>query len=288
MDRALDWVPGYLAVHTAYNASRGYRVETSEIALAVIDGVTTATFVGKLAGQTIKTVGRQAAKAEIQAVAREVTGQAARQFAANERREGAKSLLTRLPGVLSTVTRSLPKQMPTLNVTSVVRSSSAVAKKVGVRTWGKLDRRIIMRGDRMVVIDLFNPQVISQVGEEVRDTAFDKMKDAVIDVIQWKIVSKGVGELSPCIMERVLPKMRSEPDEPLHPSAYGPHPPVADTAPPGSVASYPSDHPAFTPLGSALIVVFLALAIPRVRGALARRIVPGLRRSPNRPRRYEE
>ena len=50
------------------------------------------------------------------------------------------------------MTRELPTQLPTLDITSVMRSSSGIAKKLGLRTWGKLDRRIIMRRDRKVVI----------------------------------------------------------------------------------------------------------------------------------------
>ena len=171
VDKALDWLPGYVAVHTAYDAARGYRVETSEIAFALMDGVSTVTLVGKLAGQAVKTVGRQVAKAEIEVATRAVREQAMVQLAKNERREAATTLLSRLPGALTSVTRSLPAHLPTLDVTAVVRSASAVAKKVGVRTWGKLDRRIIMRGDRKVIIDLFNKQVVTLVGKEARDTA---------------------------------------------------------------------------------------------------------------------
>ena len=58
-EKALEWVPGYLAAHTTYQAARGYRVENSEIVFALFDGVSTATFFGKLVGQAIKTVGRQ-------------------------------------------------------------------------------------------------------------------------------------------------------------------------------------------------------------------------------------
>jgi hypothetical protein len=288
VDIALDWVPGYVAAHTAYNAARGYRVETSEIALALLDGVTTVSFVGKLAGQAMKTVGSQVAKAEVQAATREVAREASLRFAASEGRQGAKTLLTRLPGALASLTRSLPKRLPTLDVTSIVRSSSGVAKKVGVRTWGKLDRRIIMRGDRMVVIDLFDPKVVSLIEEEVRNTAIKELRDAVIRAIEWEVVSKEVGELGPCVMERVHPGMRSEPEESPPPLTHAPTSPVADSVTSGGISPEPPNHPALTTIGSALIIACLALSIPRVRRLLGRRFVSGQKGSARKPRRYEE
>ena len=51
----LKWIPGYVAVRTISHLGRGYSVENSEIAFALIDGLSaSATFYGKLAGQAIK------------------------------------------------------------------------------------------------------------------------------------------------------------------------------------------------------------------------------------------
>jgi hypothetical protein len=202
--QVLEWVPGYTAAHTAYNAARGYHVETLEAAEAVFDGVTTITLVGKLAGHAIKTVGRQASQAAIRAV----ESQATRELAAIGGRQAAKTLMARLPGALSSLTRSFPMQLPTLNVTSIARSASGVAKKVGVRTWGKLDRRIIMRGDRKVVINLFSPEVVSHIGKELSDKPLEEFQKKVLECIQWKHAPDAGGEFSTCIMERVLPGLR--------------------------------------------------------------------------------
>ena len=80
-EKALEWIPGYLAVHTTYQAARGYRVENSEFAFALLDGVTTATFVGKLGVQALKTVGRQMPRAAV----RDVEAKAIHELAANQR-----------------------------------------------------------------------------------------------------------------------------------------------------------------------------------------------------------
>jgi hypothetical protein len=125
--RALEWIPGYVAVHTAYNAVRGYRVESSDAGLALLDGLLTVSFVGQLAGQAIKTVGRQVAKGEVEAAIRSVGVRAAQELAAKEGGQAARTVRTHLPGALATLTRSLPARLPTLDVTSVVRSASAQA-----------------------------------------------------------------------------------------------------------------------------------------------------------------
>ncbi len=286
--QALEWVPGYVAVHTAYNFARGYRIENSEVAFALLDGVTTATFVTKLAGQAVKTVGRKAAQAEVQTAIRRVETRAAQQIAENEGRQGVITLLTRVPGALASSMRVLPRELPRIDITAIARSSSAVAKKVGVRTWGKLDRRIIMRGDRMVVIDLFDPKVVSLIRGEVGETVIEEMKKATIEVIHWKVASQVVGELGPCIMERVHPELRIGVDETRPSPPRVSPPPIAAPVPVPGVVPRPSDDHSYTVIGSVLIVVCLAMALPGVRLALAGWFLPGPRGSAAGPRRYEE
>jgi hypothetical protein len=134
--QALEWVPGYIAAHTTYNAVRGYRVETSEVAWAVLDGVAAATLYGKLAGQAIKTIGRQAAKAEIKAAARGVERDALRKLAAGEVDQATRSLSQRMPAAIDSLTKILPEELPRMDVTQVMRAASGVAKKVNGSTGG--------------------------------------------------------------------------------------------------------------------------------------------------------
>jgi hypothetical protein len=283
-ERALDWVPGYLAVHTTYQAARGYRLETSEVAWALLDGVTTLSFIGKLAGQTIKTVGKQAPKAAIEGIRRQAIGE----LEAKLVHQSSGTLMTRFPGVLRTTTRELPGHLPTLDITSVIRSGSAIARKLGLRTWGKLDRRIIMRGDRKVILDLSDPQVISMVGDKLRDELSSSLREEASRTLRWGDVARSVGVLGPCIMEQVHPELRSErfdartttyePTSPRRPGAERPF------VPSGKL----SDHPASTAIGSALIVVCVILAFPRAREGLTRRLGLGQERKAGKPRRFQE
>jgi hypothetical protein len=282
--KALEWVPGYLAVHTTYQAARGDHLENSEVALALLDGVTTTTFLGKLLGQSIKTVGRQAPREALKLLER----QAASELVHNPGRQASRTILNRLPSVLLSTTRELPVQLPTLDITSVIRTGSGLSRKLGLKTWGKLDRRIIMRGDRVVVVDLSDPKVIRLVRDKVKGQAIDGLRDWAIDLLKWKVVGHEVGLLGPCLMEGVHPGLRSSLDDLPLPS---PGPirsvdpvPVEPRARPASLR----DHPAWTPIGSSLIAICLIVAIPRAQRRLMRRIGPGPRSSNHKPRRYEE
>ena len=156
----------------------------------------TVTLVGRLAGQTIKTVGRQGGKALSESLIRNVEREALGKLEANAAKEAARIAIMRLPGSLCALIKALPSQVLKLDVTQIMRSASTVARKVGIRTWGKLDRRIIMRGDRRVVIDLTDPKFLHRLGEEVLDT------------LTWESAGRIVGEFGPCIMERVLPALQ--------------------------------------------------------------------------------
>jgi hypothetical protein len=283
-EKALEWVPGYLAVHTTYQAARGYRVENSEIAWALLDGVTTVTFVGKLIGQTIKTVGKQAPKVAIESLGRKATGE----LGANRIHQASATLMTRLPGVLRSTTRELPRLVPTLDITSVIRSGSAIAKKLGLRTCGKLDRRIILRGDRKVIVDLSDPKVIAMVGDKTRDEVTSKFREAAIETLKWDSVARSVGMLAPSIMEKVHPALRSESDD-ARPMASVRTPPSGPT--PGrrrESSGKLSDHPASTAIGSALIAACVILAVPQVREGLVRWLGRGPKSAVGKPRRYQE
>jgi hypothetical protein len=283
-ERALEWVPGYLAVHTTYQAARGYRVENSEVVLAFFDGVSTATFFGKSVGQAIKTVGRQIPTAAI----RDLEAKAIQELGAKQRLQAAETLLHRLPGVLHSMTRELPMRLPALEITSVMRSSAGIMKKLGSRTWGKLDRRIIMRRDRKVIIDLSDPKIILQVGGKIREEILVKLREKAIKTLTWEVVAREVGVLTPCLMEQVDPGFRIGPFELRQPSPAEP-----SLTTPGSVGPRESfwrltDHPAFTATGSTLIVACLVLAIPRTREKIARRLGLSLMGMLDKARRFEE
>lgn len=291
--QVLEWIPGYVAAHTAYDAARGYRIETSEAAWAVLDGVTTVALVGRLAAQAIKTVGRPAVKAGAGAAIRSVERQAARELVANEGRRAGRTILTRLPGALASLTRSLPGLLPTLDVTAVARSVAGVARRVGVRTWGKLDRRIIMRGDRRVVVDVFSREVGTQILEELRAKVGEELRGAMVRAIPWKAAAEEVGELGACLLERVVPKLRINagewpPERPRERAVPAPPP-----GPPPGVTPGLGDHPILRGVGMVSIVACLALAVPGVRRAVGRPFArkstsPSTTPSGPRPRPYRE
>ena len=290
---ALEWIPGYVAVHTAYNAAKGYRIETSEVAWAVIDAAMTVSLVGELAGQAIKTVGRQAVKAEAEAAMRIVEGQAAREMAATGSRQAARTVLRQIPGALPSLTRSLAMRLPTLDVTSVMRSASGIARKVGVRTWGKLDRRIIMRGDRRVVIDLFAPKVVKIVGEELSEAAVNELRKRITESTRWDTAPTEAGEIGPCIMEQVVPGLSIKTEE--WASELSRETAVSRSPRPLQAGVMPKlgGHPVFLGIELASILACLALSASRVRRAIGRAFrwilaAPEAAPSGQRPRSYRE
>ena len=69
--------------------------------------------------------------------------------------------------------------------------TTATAKKVGIRSWGTLDRRIIMRRDRKVIVNFLT--------KEVRD---ETLNQVVTDV--------GINaamDFAPLLLERTLPAL---------------------------------------------------------------------------------
>ena len=191
----LEWVPGYLAARAVYDVSRGHFLDNSEIGWAVFDGVMTVSLVGKLAGQAIKTAGRQGAKIGFEGLARGVGRDALSKLESNGARQATRIAIMRLPGGIHALIKAMPSQALKLDVTQIMRSASGVAKKLGVRTWGKLDRRIIMRGDRRVIIDLTDPEFLRRLGEEVSGN------------LKWEAAGRLVGEFGPCIVEKTLPAL---------------------------------------------------------------------------------
>jgi hypothetical protein len=194
-EQILEWVPGYLAARAVYDVSRGHFLDNSEIGWAVFDGVMTVSLVGKLAGQAIKTAGRQGAKIGFEDLARGVEREALSKLESNGARQATRIAIMRLPGGIHALIKALPSQALKLDVTQITRSASGVAKKVGVRTWGKLDRRIIMRGDRRVIMDLTDPEFLRLLGQEVSGN------------LKWEVACRLVGEFGPCVMEKVLPAL---------------------------------------------------------------------------------
>ncbi len=74
--------------------------------------------------------------------------------------------------------RTLRANGAKLDVTWLARSATATGKKLGLRSWGTLDRRIIMRSDRKVVVDFANKQVLDDTGKLLRgEFAFNVLAD---------------------------------------------------------------------------------------------------------------
>jgi hypothetical protein len=191
-EQALEWLPGYLAARALRDASKGYYLDRSEIGWAVFDGVITASMIGGLAAEAVKTVGRGAAREAMEEIGR----QAARELLEQGTRKATRTVLIRLPGAAIAYVKTLPGQILRADVTQIMRSASDVARSVGIRTWGKLDRRIVMRGDRRVIIDLTNPEFLAKLAKETRSQ------------LTWEAVARSVNEIGPCIMERVTPALR--------------------------------------------------------------------------------
>jgi hypothetical protein len=192
VEKALEWIPGYLAARALRDASKGFYLDRTEIGWALFDGAMTASMIGGLTAEAVKTVGRGAAKEAMEEIGRQAT----RELAEQSTKQATRTLLMRLPGAAVAYFKALPRQALTADITQIMKTTSAVAKRIGVRTWGKLDRRIIMRGDRRVLIDLTNPDFLAKIGEDVRGQ------------LVWGAVALSVNEVGPCIMERVTPSLR--------------------------------------------------------------------------------
>ena len=195
-EQALEFLPGYVAIKATYDASRGYHLDNAEVGWAVFDAVLTATMIGELAGQTVKTVGKQATKSALEIATLDVERNAARELTTEGLKQLSRETLDRLPSAAWLLIKSLPKNIARADITKVMQSASGIARRLGVRTWGKLDRRIIMRRDRRVVVDLMNPDFQNQ------------LKNVVGDELYWASVAHGVGQFATWIMERTVPRLQ--------------------------------------------------------------------------------
>ena len=194
-EKALDWIPGYVALKAIRDASHGHHLDHSEIGWAVVDGAMTVTLVGKVVGQAVKTVGRQVAR-EGAKESLERTGQEIiKKGTASTLRDFTREAFRRLPGMMLQFVKNLPSQAGRRDIMELMRSATSIGRNVGVRTWGKLSRRVIQLGNRKVVIDLADPKFLATANQELREELF------------WSSIAYVVGEVGPCLMEKVHPNL---------------------------------------------------------------------------------
>jgi hypothetical protein len=132
----------------------------------------------------VKTTGKQAVKKSIQKVGQELAKDALE--------EAGKTIVSRIPGATVASLQTLAKNSTKLEVTHLARAAAATAKKVGIRSWGTLDRRIIMRGDRKVIVDLLRKEVRDEAGTQlIQETGFNALF-----------------AVGPLMLERVIPSLQ--------------------------------------------------------------------------------
>lgn len=166
-EKIANWIPGYVALKTSGDWLKGHHVSTLDVSFAVVDGVGAAFGVGAIVSQAVKTTGRQAVKNSIQQAGRKLSKDAVRDTAENI----SKRVAAELPGAVLASLRSMAANGVKPDVTQLARTVTATAKKVGVRSWGKLDRRIIMRGDRRVIVDFTTKEVRDEAGKQIVEEA---------------------------------------------------------------------------------------------------------------------
>ncbi len=173
-EKIVDWVPGYAALKTGNAWLRGDYVSGMEATFAVIDGATIAFGGAKIMTQAVKTVAKKGTQQSVQNVGSQILKEAL-----EEGSEGfAKRIFGRLPGGMTATLRILRSNGTKIDVTSMARSATAIGNKLGLRSWGTLDRRIIMRGDRKVIVDFANKQVIDDTGKLLgTEFAFNVLAD---------------------------------------------------------------------------------------------------------------
>jgi hypothetical protein len=178
------WIPGYAAIKVAGQLMKGHHVSNLEAAFAVVDGAVAAFGVGSIVAQAVKTTGKQAVKKSIQKVGQELAKDALE--------EAGKTIVSRIPGATVASLQTLAKNSTKLEVTHLARAAAATAKKVGIRSWGTLDRRIIMRGDRKVIVDLLRKEVRDEAGTQlIQETGFNALF-----------------AVGPLMLERVIPSLQ--------------------------------------------------------------------------------
>lgn len=173
-EKVADWVPGYAVLKTGGAWLRGDYVSGMEATFAVIDGATLAFGGAKIISQAVKTVGKKGTQQGVKSIGLRIAKEAV-----EEGSEGfAKRMFGRLPGGITATLRTLRTNGAKLDVTSLARSATATGKKLGLRSWGTLDRRIIMRGDRKVIVDFANKEVLDETGKLLgSEFAFNALAD---------------------------------------------------------------------------------------------------------------
>lgn len=181
---AENWIPGYTALKYSGAWMKGYHVSKIDATFAVVDGVGTAFGVGAIVSQAVKTTGTQVVKRSIAKAGRELT----EELAQNTIETSGKRLVSRIPGTVVASLRTLAENSGAFEVTQLARTATATAKRVGIRSWGTLDRRIIMRGDRKVIVDLLHKEVRDEAGKQI------------VEEIGWNTLF----EVGPLLLERTI------------------------------------------------------------------------------------
>ena len=184
------WVPGYMALKTGSNWMKGYHITKLDATIAVVDGVTAACGATAIVSQSLKTTTNQTVKKSLAKAGREVI----EETTADASRNLGQTLLQRLPGAVLSSIKTLTARTSQLDVTQLARVTTATAKNIGIRSWGSLDRRIIMRRDRKVIVDFLT--------KEVRDEALDK--------VFTEIGMSAAMDTAPLLLERILPALAAD------------------------------------------------------------------------------
>ena len=157
------WIPGYTALKTSGAWMKGYHVTKLDATIAIVDGVSTAFGVSAIVSQAIKTTGNKAVQKTLAQTGRELV----KDIAQDATESVGEKAMRRLPGSVLASLRTLATSGIKLDVTQLARSVTATAKKIGIRSWGPLDRRIIMRGDRKVIVDFLRKEVRDEAGNQI-------------------------------------------------------------------------------------------------------------------------
>lgn len=200
-EQVLEWVPFYVAFKVSADSLRGYHVKTEDAAFAIVDGVTGVTGLTKIFGQAVKVTAQGASKQLMRKAASDLARRAARDLTRDAAKNLSREAFRRLPGAMLAFSRTLPEQLARTNIAKVSQAAAAMGKRVGVKTWGTMHRRIINQRGRRITIDLSDAEFQAAVIEAARGE------------LLWNSAAFGVGEVGPWLMEQIIPKLKTSKQE---------------------------------------------------------------------------
>ena len=182
-EQVLDWVPGYVAYRVVRDKARGYHVRTGEMVFGAIDGIASGAMLRRVLRHAVGEAGRAAAR-KAQRVAAASARQEAMEMAERKLagelgrwggRKGAGRIVVQMPGGLAAFMDDLGRTAGDRKATDIMRASSAIARKTGVKTWS---------------------------GASLAELKSD---------MKWNAAGESVCELGPWIVEMVNPLLRKQP-----------------------------------------------------------------------------